>query len=187
MRHAPSPLFLVGVLVAASSCIRRIQEAMPRTRSAQPLPSILSPAPPPRSGPYGLTECPIGFGEWGEEISASVLVRAMDGHLPRWLPRGFGLFAAWRYESPGARATWTNRRCREFTLGYSPSGTPEYLMGSRVGAWTLTESGKGCGNAVLGSGRCLVYELRLSTESMVVQALGLSRRLGDRVVLSIPL
>ena len=129
----------------------------------------------------------MGFQRDGQEISPSALVKKMNGHLPHWMPRGFGLMVAWGFQSPGARATWTDRRCREFTLGYSPRGEMEHLVGPRVGEWTVTTAGRGCGNAVLGPGLCLVYELRRSDASMVVQALGLSRRLGDRIVRSIPL
>ena len=178
-------------MVVAASCTEASEPARPSASRIRPFPSILSPAPTPASiASHGLTECPIGIGilRSGNEIPSSELVRTMDGHVPRWLPKGFGLMLAWTYgRGSGGWGMWTDTRCREVQVAYSQLRTATHTAGPLVGAWTVTENSKGCGNAVLGPGRCLRYEANVSGGAVRFWSMGLNRRLGDRIVLSIPL
>jgi hypothetical protein len=46
---------------------------------------------------------------------------------------------------------------------------------------------KACGNAVMGQGRCIGYEIAVDEGAIGVQTIGLSRIAADRLVESIPL
>jgi hypothetical protein len=54
--------------------------------------------------------------------------------------------------------------------------------------WTVTvDVADGCGNAILGMGRCLGYQAPASPGIVGIQAMGLERIVADRIALSIPL
>jgi hypothetical protein len=82
-------------------------------------------------------------------------------------------------------AYFADARCREVELWFW--GSSDVGSGPRVGPWTVTaDVAGGCGNAVLGSGRCLEYHAMVPGGSIGVQMMGLPRSIGDRVVQSIP-
>ena len=87
----------------------------------------------------------------------------------------------------GGWGVWADARCRVVQVEYSTLGTTTNPAGPRVGAWTVTEDAKGCGNAVLGPAPCLRYEAKVSGGALDFFSMGLDRRAGDRIVLSIPL
>src|SRR2546425_9786691 len=105
----------------------------------------------------------------------------MEGHLPQWLPTGFGLVGAWSGSSHEAWAIWANAECREVRISFSGSATDK-SAGSRLGLWTVTvDAADQCGNAVLGLGRCLGYEAPTSPGIVGIQAMGLERIVVDRI------
>jgi hypothetical protein len=136
------------------------------------------------------TQCPAGVVR-EPTIGPDALPAAMRGRLPHWLPFGFGVsiaFAAANGKSAGA--TWSDRRCRQVQVGVTFSSSPFQLpSGHRVGAWTLADDDpRGCGNAVLGKARCIVYLARLSPRGSIgLQSIGLSRKQANKIVGSIPL
>ncbi len=177
--------WLVGLLVVLAACTRGTSSSADRSR---PLPrSILSPAPSPTPLSNGLSFCPMGL-QRGTRISLSDVAGKMDGHLPHWLPGGFGLAGAWDEGSGRVSANWTDAKCRELIVFFSRSGMPDPSPGPHVGRWTVTfDVPDGCGNAILGMGRCLGYQATASSGAVSVEAIGLDRSAGDRIVQSIPL
>lgn len=110
----------------------------------------------------------------------------MDDHVPRWLPEGMGLvFAFGAGEGAFGGAYFADARCREIELWFWNSS--ETCSGERVDGWVETESGPhDCGNAVLGSGRCIDYAGRVEGGHIGMQMMGITRSEGDRIVRSIP-
>jgi hypothetical protein len=111
----------------------------------------------------------------------------MDNHLPRWLPEGMGLVAAF---GPGAGshggAFFADAHCREMEVWFWES--TDIGPGQEMGAWTVVVSRpNACGNAVLGTGRCIEYHARVDRGSIGVQMMGIPRSQGYRIVQSIPL
>ena len=159
-------------------------QSQPAKGSTRP---ILSPAPTPTPGPHKLSFCPIGI-QRAQDIPASEVVDAMQNHVPTWSPSGFGLVGAWTEGPPGGRAIWADRRCREVTVTFAPSTALHKERGPRIGAWTVTTNVRNaCGNAILGGGRCLEYQATASDGVVYIQAMGIGRRIGDKIALSIPL
>jgi len=131
-------------------------------------------------------------------LPASSLGTAIDGHVPTWLPDGFGLAAAWGPPSQGlgpdfaAKAVWADAECREIDLTYwnRIEGVDRFPDKPRVGDWfVITDAPGECGNAVLGAARCLRYFVQPESAGIRVQLsvfmMGVSRRTGDAIVRSI--
>lgn len=133
-------------------------------------------------------ECPRGI-ERNDPVPADELPERMRGHLPEWLPEGFGLAKARgesRSESVGGSATWWDDRCRWVVVGFSRAPSP-ITEGPRVGVWTVEyDKPKACGNYIFGGGRCIGYRASVDGGSLSVQTMGLERDQADRVVRSIP-
>jgi hypothetical protein len=111
----------------------------------------------------------------------------IQGHVPGYLPTGFGLANVWgEGERMFGMATWTDGRCREVTVGVGPR--LRSAEGVPIGeGWFLTvDVPGGCGNAVLGRGRCLRYMTIVEDGTIWVQMIGLDRSEGDPIVYSIP-
>lgn len=138
---------------------------------------FLSPAPTP---------CPHGIVR-ANGAEAEDLDELMRGHVPSDLPEGFGLANVWgQGDRMLGSATWTDGQCREVTVGVGPrAGFPE---GVQIGGdWFLTADAPGeCGNAVLGTGRCLRYMAIVENGTILVSMIGLDRSEGDPIVYSIP-
>jgi len=133
--------------------------------------------------------CPIGIGETGVGLGTirlsgrGAILQAMGGHVPYWLPSGFGLAGAWSEASPqeGEWAIWTDERCRMITVSYSPAD------GNVQRDWILDyDTARACGNHVLGMGRCIGYTRYLARGRLVVQAIGLAPIDAKHVIRSIP-
>lgn len=144
---------------------------------------LLSPAPKP-TGPVGF--CPFGLSR-APLIRPESLDSVMANHVPHWLPDGMGLVQAF---GPGVGslggAYFADARCREIELWFWKS--TGVASGERMGAWTVMVSGpNACGNAVLGSGRCIEYHAPVDGGSIGVQMMGIPRSDGDRIVRSIPI
>jgi hypothetical protein len=79
--------------------------------------------------------CPIGIGELrgGRLAGHGEILRAMGGHVPDWLPSGFGLAGAWSWQKT-AWAIWTDKECRLVTIFYNAAGGD----GRRTGRLTTT-------------------------------------------------
>jgi len=171
----------VGLLITLAACIHGASYS----RSIPT--SILSPAPSPSPLSNGLSFCPMGINR-GTSVSIANVVEKMDSHLPHWLPIGFGLAGAWDEGSGRVSAHWTDAKCRELIVFFSRSGMPDPSPGPHVGRWTVTfDVPDGCGNAILGMGRCLGYQAAASHGAVSVEGIGLDRRVGDRIIQSIPL
>jgi hypothetical protein len=140
--------------------------------------------------------CPLGTMR-AIALPASSLDEAIDGHLPTWLPDGFGLVGAWGLPSQGlgadfaAEAVWADDECREIDLTYwnRIEGVSRLPDKPRVGDWFVTDKPGACGNAVLGDARCLWYFTQPESAGIRVQLsvsmMGVSRRIGDAIVRSI--
>jgi hypothetical protein len=130
-------------------------------------------------------------------LPASSLHNAIDGHLPTWLPDGFGLVGAWGPPSQlgpdfAAEAVWADEECREIDLTYWAriEGVHRFPDKPRVGDWfVITNVPGGCYNPVLGEARCLEYftqpESAGSRVQLSVSMMGVNRRAGDAIVRSI--
>lgn len=140
------------------------------TKSHGLAPTAASPAPMP---------CPEPLPRAGS-AAAGHLAAEMYGHVPGWLPPGFGLSILYKDHS----AIWSDRRCREVRVGVYGDGQMDPAVGD-VGQWRVIADANGCGNAVLGRGRCLDYQTKIDHHIITVQMMGLERPQGDRIVTSI--
>lgn len=164
-------VFLVPCLIAA---------ACSATQPApSPLPNLLL-VSAPRACPFAI--------ERGDAVPRDLIALRMQGRLPSWLPAGFGFVGSWT-DKTGTWVTWTDDRCREVTVAYSPGqGASEPPNRPRVGLWTVSVDAPGaCGNEVLGTATCLGYDAASSNAVVGMQAMGIERTEGDRIALSIPL
>jgi hypothetical protein len=177
--------------IALVACTPAEREALPTVSPSDRLTeagaSVLSPAP---------RVCPLGTMR-ATALPASSLDKAIDGHLPTWLPDGFGLVGAWGLPSQGlgadfaAEAVWADDECREIDLTYwnRIEGVSRLPDKPRVGDWFVTDKPGACGNAVLGDARCLWYFTQPESAGIRVQLsvsmMGVSRRIGDAIVRSI--
>jgi len=152
--------------------------------------SIMSPAP---------RDCPVALGflrDAGPEISVEEFTELMHWYLPGWLPQGFGLLHAFGRESvedgSDASGVWTDPSCREILVTLNSSwrgserGGPYDPDVPQVGPWSLVaDDADGCGNAILGKGRCLGYAASNQDGLLRIGMTGLDRAEGDRIALSI--
>jgi hypothetical protein len=115
------------------------------------------------------------------------MVLAMKGHVPHWLPEGFGLVRVVEDGGGGVSASWSDLECREVSVGFT-MGTEPRPTGPIFGAWVVTvDADRACGNYALGTSRCLGYEGTASDGTVGIQAMGIDRSIGDRIARSIPL
>jgi hypothetical protein len=148
---------------------------------------------PPTSPPASILlaaprDCPVALAQLrGEFVPPALTVEAMNGHVPYWLPGGFGLVATWKRGNGGASAIWADNKCREVAVGYSPQ-LASLSPGPQVGAWIVTVGTPGaCFNAVLGPATCLTYGANGRDGFVQIRAMGIDRATGDRIASSIPL
>ena len=134
-------------------------------------PGAASPAP---------TSCPQGIHRSGV-ANVKDIDRVLYGHVPRWLPAGFGLLTLYADHS----VVWSDRHCREVELGVYGDGDMDPAAAA-VGRWrVIADAANGCGNTVLGRGRCLDYQTKIGHHVITVQMMGVERPAGDRIVRSI--
>ena len=122
-----------------------------------------------------------------DSASPEQLVDRLRGHVPEYLPDGFGLDSVWgEGDRTLGSAAWADARCRTVTV-FLAVAVPDVLpRGPRVGDWVVTIDSPGCGNLVLGDGRCLRYLTRVDGAGLWVVMTGLERPVGDKIVRSIP-
>jgi hypothetical protein len=156
-------------------------------------PNLLVPAP---------RECPdvpqdVGdrFDSFGQGTGHAQPVW-LEGHVPRWLPEGFGLLA-WYRRSGGTGGVWVDEGCRQVRLVLF-EGKPEALRWSRfpvvdrVGDWTVSSGS--CPGVQVAKSPCLEYvawspeepgESEGEVLGLVLQTLGIDRDVSDRIALGI--
>ncbi|MEX0984691.1 MAG: hypothetical protein WD096_06530 [Actinomycetota bacterium] len=193
-RFANAGVVAVSVVLAAA-VVLPLLSVLPIGDGGDPLdipePSaIMSPAP---------RECPVALGvlrDAGPEVGVEEFTRLMHGYLPGWLPDGFGLLHAFGPElaadGSDASGVWTDASCREILLRFNgswrasePGATYDPDV-PQVGPWSLvTDVAGGCGNEVLGQGRCLAYAASTEDGLIAIEMMGLEREEGDRIALSI--
>jgi len=171
-----SKRILLVALLGVSACT----SPGPEPASERVSPDILRATP---------RDCPLPLVRAGS-IGGPELPEGMRGHLPLWLPDGFGLARAF---GPGdgalAGAIWTDHQCREIALYLwdSHEGHAGEGPGHRVGDWILlVNEPRDCGNAVLGQARCLGYRASVESGTLGIQMMGVHPSIGDRIVRSIP-
>ena len=155
-------------------------------------PNLLSSAP---------QECalPTDVGDDHDSLGRSERARPpwLEGHVPRWLPSGFGLLA-WSLPPGGTAGVWTDDRCRQIRLVLF-EGKPESMrwnrfpVADRVGDWAVLA--KPCASHHAAEAPCLEYltwSPRVPGEGegevlgLRLQMRGLDRDEGDRIALGIP-
>jgi hypothetical protein len=147
----------------------------------------LPPPPPPVVLTPASHGCPLQGMDQGNAVPADQIVEVMGGHVPQWLPPGFGFEGAWT-DGKSIWAVWTDGTCREVSVISADRGHPWHYSGPRLGPWVMAVDAPGCDNQVLGSANCLDYAAHVGpTGSVGFHASGLDRTEGDRIVLSIPL
>jgi hypothetical protein len=126
----------------------------------------------------------------------------LDGHVPRWLPDGFGLLADRSWSTDKGAVTWgvwAGRGCRQVRLMLA-SANPhsvrwrDFPARDHVGDWAVAEASPStCRGALVSEGRCLEYrawavEAHGNAERiLVLQMLGIDRDVGDRIAEGIPI
>jgi len=187
MRCVAALIAAIGLVACTPPEREGLPTVSPSDRLTGAAASVLSPAP---------RVCPLGIMR-ATALSASSLNEAIDGHVPTWLPDGFGLVGAWGPPSQGlgpdfaAEAVWADDECREIDLTYwnRIEGVARLPDKPRVGDWFVTDKPGACGNAVLGDARCLWYFTQPESAGIRVQLsvsmTGVSRRTGDAIVRSI--
>ena len=168
-----------AAVLTLSGCASSLGTPSVTQVSAKALP-VVTAEPAPRA-------CPWGFAR-AESIPPSDLVEALNGHVPAWLPPGFGLAASYGQEGDSgtlAQGQWSDGQCREVSVGLYDHTLASH-DGERVGDWAVIVDGPGCSNDVLGRARCIVYQSTTQGDRVTVQIMGLDRTDADRLVSSIP-
>jgi len=127
----------------------------------------------------------LGLGTWYRQ-------GWLEGHVPRWLPRGFGLLA-WGLPPGGATGLWTDARCRQIKLVLFEGNLKDRLWtrfhaDDRVGDWAVTSLTQ------VGAPRLeyLAWNPAVPGEAddeilgLHLVMLGIDRDVGDRIALGIP-
>ena len=155
-------------------------------------PNLLSSAP---------QECalPTDVGDDHDSLGRSERARPpwLEGHVPRWLPSGFGLLA-WSLPPGGTAGVWTDDRCRQIRLVLF-EGKPESMrwnrfpVADRVVDWAVLA--KRCASDHAAEAPCLEYlawspgvpgEGEGEVLGLRLRMRGLDRDEGDRIALGIP-
>ncbi len=146
-------------------------------------------------------ECavPTDVGDNDDSLGRSERARPpwLEGHVPRWLPRGFGLLT-WSLPPGGTAGVWTDDRCRQIRLVLF-EGNPESVrrnrvpVADRVGDWAVLA--KPCASDHAAEVPCLEYlawspgvqgEGEGEVLGLRLRMRGLDRDEGDRIALGIP-
>jgi hypothetical protein len=162
---------LFSVMVLAAACTSSGSTGSDGDLSANQValpPRLRSPAP--------RQDCPLGFIR-ASAIRASELSGLMNGHVPTWVPRGFGLVSAYGpyigfgAHTRGGLGVWVTEDCR--SIEASAYKGPQSLH------WSIDGAAKGadaCYNAVLGRASCWTIQAPGSGQRITVQTMGLSVR-----------
>jgi hypothetical protein len=129
-------------------------------------------------------DCPLGIIR-ANAVPASKLSGFMKGHIPTWVPRGFGLLRAYGpyigfgSDSSGGLGVWVTEDCRTIEAAA--------YKGSESLPWSIDGAAKGsggCYNAVLGGAPCWSVQAPASGQGITVQTMGLSVRQTIQIVRS---
>jgi len=128
--------------------------------------------------------CPDGSAEQRGGTAAE-FGRRLRGHLPTWLPDGFGLLRSNGLAGHAAFGVWSDAKCDLILLrqvrGLETS--PVSLRVQPVGSWLrLIDAPGGC---PAGATRCFDYETSLGASALLLHTQGLDRAEADRVATSI--
>ena len=161
-------------------------------RSAQPdaasfTPNLLTPASPVCPG-----VAPAGGLDPGFRYPDSHSSTWLDGHVPRWLPDGFGILT-WSDMGPSV-GEWADGGCGLVRLVLEDhEWTPEPRLRARddvdqIGRWFVWE--RHCPRSLVRDGPCLVYRSGFQEEtgesgSLLVWTWGIDRDVGDEIALGI--
>ena len=111
--------------------------------------------------------------------------RRLQGHLPTWLPDGFGLMRS----NGVARApfgVWSDARCDLVELHQVPGlqSSSVLIKVEPVGSWLrLIDAPGGC---PVGATRCFDYKTSVGAGALFLHTQGLDRATADRIAASIP-
>jgi hypothetical protein len=185
-------------------------------RSAQPdaesfAPNLLAPVP---AAPDGAVEGCSSFVSRDHSFDVAFdpeQVQWLEGHVPRWLPDGFGLVdyvtSEYRWDPQEGESTpthsvavWGDGACRRISLVLFGSARDHrrvdrlYSIVDEVGDWDVVE-GRGCKASAIAAGSCLHYLARSDDErstngervlGLGLQMSGIDRETGDKIALGIP-
>jgi hypothetical protein len=180
MVTAKSIVSLVIVFVAGSACTSGAGGSPASTR-----PSYQRVAFPARlRRPAPRLDCPLGMIRTSK-VSPSKLSGLMKGHVPTWVPAGFGLVESFGPNggfgprTPGGGAIWVTNDCR--SIEASAYRAPHVSL-----TWSIegAAKGKGCANAVLGPASCWEIQAPGTGQMITVQAMGLSLRQTSHIARS---
>ena len=97
---------------------------------------VVSPAP---------RTCPV-FDVRADAASPAELGDRLRGHVPEYLPDGFGLDSVWgEGDHTLGSASWADAQCRTVTVVLAVSVPDDLPSGPRVGNWVVTINAPGCG------------------------------------------
>jgi hypothetical protein len=143
-------------------------------------PAGIGPFDPLRAAPR---PCPDGFaGRSGG--TPTEFAQRLRGHLPTWLPDGFGLL---RSNGLGRApfGVWSDSKC-DLVLLRQVRGLESGLVSTNiqpVGSWLrLIDAPGGC---AAGAARCFDYETSLGAHALLLHTQGLDRAEADRVATGI--
>lgn len=177
-RRRISLALLLPLLLVVGGCTGTSPRASYATTPGLPAMFSVALSPAPRACPFmpGLGETPVTGGD-------AEVTRLMNGHLPTWLPSGFGLSGAWTEASATktlfAETLWSDQRCRSVRVTFSSGGPGP-------GPWTVGyDNPRACGNAIMGMGECIGYSVSVTGGEVNVQTISLTRSDADRLVHSI--
>lgn len=160
-------------------------------------PNLLAPVPAAQNCPAAPLSAVLGrdgFGRGG--AGATGRLHWLEGHVPRWLPNGFGLVSwdNWRLSI----GEWRDESCRQIRLVLF-EGNPDsprwdrYPVLDQIGDWAVIAAP--CEGRRIPEASCLGYlawspEERGAGEGEILglhlQMLGIDRYEGDRIALGIP-
>jgi hypothetical protein len=173
MPKARSIPAIVVWLVVASACTSLSGNSGPVRNPRHPM--VALPASLRSPAPRG--DCPVGMEIRASSVTSSQLSRQMNGEVPTWVPKGFGLEEAFGREG-GSRssnlqggALWVSKDCEniEASVYTGPPVAP---------GWSLEggAQGQGCFNAVLGKASCWTIQAPGDGQTITVQTMGLTVR-----------
>jgi hypothetical protein len=135
--------------------------------------SLLTALPAGLRSPAPRTDCPLSPVR-ASAVAPSKLSVLMKGHVPTWIPGGFGLVGAFGpylgfgSHTPGGGAIWVTEKCRSIEVSAYTARVPA--------GWSIFGGSTGCSNAVLGEASCWTIQAPGIGQTFFVQAMGLSVR-----------
>jgi hypothetical protein len=130
--------------------------------------------------------CPDGLSRRGGGTPAQFALR-MQGHLPNWLPAGFGLLNSGGLPGHTPFGIWSDARCREIELvlvrGGAFASSPVSIHVWPVGSWLMLFGAPG--GCPRGADKCFDYKAYVRNNVLLLHTKGLSRTESNRVATSV--